>query len=251
MPWPRRAAAAAVSTGAVPPVSMAALFCGSGGGDPPPPPPPPHAASASAETVASIACFMGVPPCLPRPRPARSALSASSSLRSSRFSASSLSSRSIRRSIGSARESAAAASESAASTRPGARGCVAMVIQQRSPCIRRSNGSTRPAFRSRQARFPGPTHPALPAEGRSIGLSHRACPRSAKRRRHLPTVFASAPTRSTMAVFWSPSAAAKTIRARCARPFTTGAAVFAILVDAEAWIGLLVPSVNLPIGAKT
>ena len=43
--------------------------------------------------------------------------------------------------------------------------------------------------------------------------------RSAKRRRHLPTVFARAPNRSTIALFSSPSVAARTIRARRASPW--------------------------------
>ena len=64
--------------------------------------------------------------------------------------------------------------------------------------------------------FSSPILRGAPGRGSSKSPSS---PRSAKRRRHLPTVFASAPTRSTMALFSSPSAAASTIRARRASPW--------------------------------
>src|SRR6185437_674428 len=78
-----------------------------------------------------------------------------------------------------------------------------------------SRGVVSSVRRTISATSSSPIWRGAPGRGSSKRPSRR---RSAKRRRHLPTVLGDAPRRVQMSLFSTPSAASKTIRARWARP---------------------------------
>ena len=90
----------------------------------------------------------------------------------------------------------------------------ARAIERRLQCVA-SRGVVSSVRRIVSATSSSPIRRGAPGRGSSRRPSIR---RSANRRRHLPTVLGAASTRRLMSLFSAPSAAKRTMRARCASP---------------------------------